>query len=363
MAVIATNGIPPPMEATSRHSAVRRTESYVHGVLKDTAYYQLVTFDNLNIQYRRGPVTEKEHYYPFGLTMAGVSDRALQFGKINHYKYNKASELEEGNFSDGSGLEWYDTRLRGLDPQLGRWWQVDPKPVESESPYVAMENNPILRNDPLGDTAGSPAGSALSSSIKGTKLGLNQRFQAEPKRGATVTGIRDTEAGRVNATTGKPVGDAVIRVDGPHSGAPTPHLNFNPKATGVPDPHTPISPTALDALGKAGEAVDGFNKIALPVAVVIDATRVAISIHDDIQQGTPGTNTIRTSSQVVGGWTGAMAGASGGAEIGAGIGGLFTPVGMAVGGVAGGVLGGIGGAIFGSKVGGSVGDKITDGKN
>lgn len=50
---------------------------------------------------------------------------------------------------------------------------------------------------------------------------------------------------------------------------------------------------------------------------MLDVTRVAISIHDDIQQGRPGTNTIRTSSQVVGGWTGAMAGASGGAEIGA----------------------------------------------
>lgn len=58
--------------------------------------------------------------------------------------------------------------------------------------------------------------------------------------------------------------------------------------------------------------------------LVIDVTRVAMSIHDDIQQGRPGTNTIRTSSQVVGGWTGAMAGASGGAEIGAGIEGVHS---------------------------------------
>ena len=52
--------------------------------------------------------------------MTGISDRALQFGKDNHYKYNKGSELEEKNFSDGSGLDWYDTHLRELDPQLGR---------------------------------------------------------------------------------------------------------------------------------------------------------------------------------------------------------------------------------------------------
>src|SRR5687768_12691517 len=84
--------------------------------------------------------------------MAGISSKALNFGEPDNKIMYNGIELQNNEFSDGSGLEVYGAQLRVLDGQIGRWWQIDPKIEDMEmwSPYASNYDNPILYSDPLG---------------------------------------------------------------------------------------------------------------------------------------------------------------------------------------------------------------------
>ncbi|MFY0255832.1 DUF6443 domain-containing protein [Chitinophaga sp. 30R24] len=115
---------------------------------------QDVYFDDIVLGLSNGPMLEETHYYPFGLTMAGISSNALKGSNYaeNRKKYNG---IEYTNELD---LDIYDAQLRNLDPQIGRWNQIDPKieNMEMWSPYASNYNNPIRYNDFLGDSGTVP---------------------------------------------------------------------------------------------------------------------------------------------------------------------------------------------------------------
>ncbi len=144
----------------------------------------------MHVIHKRGPLLEETAYYPFGLTMAGISSKDLG-GIENKKKYN-GYEL-----NSDFDINLYESFYRSHDPQLGRFWQIDPKPTDFESPFAAMGNNPIVHNDLFGDTpqnniqvtaALTWSSAALDFKVKGTPVTVGATFRNDEK---DIIGVRD----------------------------------------------------------------------------------------------------------------------------------------------------------------------------
>ena len=81
---------------------------------------------------------QQTDYYPFGLEIKRLE------AVPNKYLFN--------GIEKNDALNTYEARFRELDPVIGRWWMIDPKPTDAISPYSIMLNNPVRYTDPFGDT-------------------------------------------------------------------------------------------------------------------------------------------------------------------------------------------------------------------
>lgn len=111
---------------------------YVSNESDETVY-----FDNLQVAHNRGRIVEENHYYAFGLKIAGISSRKLaetyESNVENKYLYNDKELFEEGD------LNWYDYGFRNYDAQLGRFTQLDPLTWE----YPELTTYQYSGNDPI----------------------------------------------------------------------------------------------------------------------------------------------------------------------------------------------------------------------
>jgi len=107
-------------------------------------------------------LVEENHYYAFGLKHKGYSTYHSSIGEsiADKYKYN-GKELQ-----DELGLGVYDYGARFYDPEIGKFWQIDPVAETSRrfSPHSYAVDNPVYFIDRDGmyadvnDTGGGGGG-------------------------------------------------------------------------------------------------------------------------------------------------------------------------------------------------------------
>jgi len=107
-----------------------------------------VHFDDLKIQHYKGTLLEENHYYPYGLTLSSKS----YTGVPDNNNLYTGQQLNHKEFSDGTGLEWYNMDARQYDAQIGRWHGADllAEGTVNWSPYHYGFSNPVVYTDPSG---------------------------------------------------------------------------------------------------------------------------------------------------------------------------------------------------------------------
>jgi RHS repeat-associated protein len=133
---------------------------------------------NTRVTFNAGGIIQEDSYYPFGMSMSGLSHQTGE-DLSNKYLYN-GKELE-----DDFGLDWYDYGFRFYDPTLGRFPCLDPKADAFHwiSPYNYAENNPITFIDLWGLQALLPPlsnpylSAVLSSNVSNAAQEANESGQ------------------------------------------------------------------------------------------------------------------------------------------------------------------------------------------
>ncbi|MBD0402844.1 RHS repeat-associated core domain-containing protein [Flammeovirga sp. EKP202] len=111
------------------------------GIFNDTEGYN-VYFDDLKIEFN-DYIVQENHYYPFGMNMAGIEKEGTPDHK---FQYNGKEKQEEIGFIDYGA--------RHYDASLGRWFVVDPlaEKMRRHSVYNYAFDNPIRFIDPDGQS-------------------------------------------------------------------------------------------------------------------------------------------------------------------------------------------------------------------
>ncbi len=168
---------PNQLETLLRNDIPVANDGFFHVYVSNGSADKEINFDNFLIRTAHGTTRQINHYYPYGLTIAGLNGYSDEY--LNKYTSKELQMLEiqragtsagssssrdrcnhiaggarEFNPESSTGLEMYDFHARFYDPQLGRWFAPDPA-EQFHNPYLAMGNNPVMYVDPDGEFIGT----------------------------------------------------------------------------------------------------------------------------------------------------------------------------------------------------------------
>jgi RHS repeat-associated protein len=106
-----------------------------------------VYFDDFKVADTRGRIIEENHYFAFGLKIAGIS--SVKMGDPNEGSLKNNNLYNDKELFDDADLDWYDYGFRNYDPQIGRFPQLDPltNDYPELTPYQYASDEPIANID------------------------------------------------------------------------------------------------------------------------------------------------------------------------------------------------------------------------
>ena len=112
---------------------------------------------------------QENHYYPFGLEMPGLG--YVKQAPESKYRFN-GKELQDNN-----NLTMLDFGARFYDPQIGRWWSLDPmaEKMYNHSPFNFTFNNPLKFID-IDGMMPWPVAETYFSDLETYDRGINSGF-------------------------------------------------------------------------------------------------------------------------------------------------------------------------------------------
>jgi RHS repeat-associated protein len=148
---------------------------------------EMVYFDNLQVSHVRGRIIEENHYYAFGLKIAGISSKKMADPGEGHI--DNKNLYNDKELIDDADLDWYDYGYRNYDPQIGRFVQIDPLTdiFYWQSPYVYADNDPIGNIDYLGLGAVPGAGGWVEDVFHNTLGAVTVTAKIPAKTAATIS--------------------------------------------------------------------------------------------------------------------------------------------------------------------------------